>query len=382
MEDVMKKVLAILFVWMMVPAVGFADDLSCTSDSDCPDDFYCIAPLCACASPDGEEVPDCFCGTGYCVEDQGGGGYVDDIYFESECVVDADCPADFRCEEISWACASPACPPCACAGCDPDSEDCENPEPCECPPCEYDYECEGGSTFMCVYTPVECDKDLDCPTGFECEVYTWGVSGGGATECVCAPCPEGSECPECDCGGDIPVSSEDDPDTYEFEEFGFCVPKKVACDTEADCVEGWSCVPFPGACMCTDCACPACMEGEECPECDCGKEECTCEEGESYCMPAGWGDVMAAAGDMYGGSENDSMALISAPEGAVRKEAAAGGDGDQTGTPKGDDAAEGGGSTGGCSSTGTSAGSTGLFLLMALASLLVLAVRRETVKVR
>jgi len=98
-------------------------------------------------------------------------------------------------------------------------------------------------------------------------------------------------------------------------------------------------------------------------------------------MPAGWEEVANAAGEMYGGGAEDSMALIAAPEGAVRKETAADGDGDQTGTPKGEDEADGGNS-GGCSSTGTSAGSSGLFLLMALASLLVLAVRRETVKVR
>ena len=381
----MKRLLAILFVWMMVPAMGMADEASCNSDADCPEDFYCMAPLCACAEPEGGEA-ECFCGTGYCMDMKDDEGPVDDIYFESECETDADCPADFRCEEISWACAAtPSCPPCICEGCDPDDGECD--PTCECPPCddyEDDFECEGGSTTMCVYTPVECESDVDCAAGFECETFTWGSSGGssgGGTACVCAPCPDGEERCECDCDDmEEPVWEEIEEEEIVEEEFGICVPAMVVCESTSDCLEGWDCIAFPGDCMCTACLC---VEGME-EDCECEQEdECTCEDGENYCVPEGWDQVAAAANETWGDSESGGamLPMMAGGEGAVRKEQADE-DGTVDETINDGTGAEEGGSSGGCTSAGTSAGTNGLFLLFLLASLLVVAVRRQTVRVR
>jgi hypothetical protein len=267
---------------------------TCETDADCAAHEVCervalpcaVPPTCTCACPDcppGQACPPCECPD--CPPEDAFAPCAEETYgvclprWERDgCASDADCPAGFACEEIQVPCAATPCA-CACAGC-AEGEECE---PCECLPCEPE-PCEAETYATCVWAPLECAADADCPDGFECvaQESCWGGGGG----CACPPCPEGAECPPCEC-----------PDEEEyFEECEVtghvCQPRAIACEDDAGCPAGWTCEATFGdcACACTCDAGPACEPGQECPAappCEC--EPCDCGPAESFCVAPGWG---------------------------------------------------------------------------------------------
>jgi uncharacterized protein (TIGR03382 family) len=191
--------------------------------------------------------------------------------------------------------------------------------------------------MMCVFTPTECVVDDDCVEGFECFAIEQ-CSGSGSMgscvceNCLCADCPEGEECPPCNCPEE-PVCECDDEPVPEFEEecttlASICFPKEVSCETDADCAEDFTCVDIgmgdsggtSSDCVCPPCACPPCPEGEECEDCDC--QPCECDdadddfeaEAELICMPNGWEDADYVGGE---GDPDTSKAADESEEGAA-----------------------------------------------------------------
>lgn len=373
----------------------------CETDADCPDDMECVPMPCACACmacEEGEECEPCECpdcpDDGECMpkyDDPPDGWYAD------ECESDADCPAEFKCEEIGYgSCggATPACPPCTCMACDPDDEECD-PEDCECPPCEEEFvepECTEEIVKVCMFVPEECEADADCADGFECvaQEVCYGMGTSCACPeivCACETCPDGEECEPCECP-EVPPCDCDDEEEYveECETLGaYCVPQQITCEDDEGCPEGWECLDFPDDCVCPmcDCAVPPCPEGEECPEPDCDCGPCECEEGggESYCVPDGWAEAGFESGGSMGsadfltetandstdkgGEENPQSPDPNGEEGGANAEIQA---------EEGDDGDEGDDDSGCTTGTGN-AGPAGLVLL-ALLALALLATRR------
>ncbi|MBM4354980.1 MAG: hypothetical protein FJ109_14545 [Deltaproteobacteria bacterium] len=383
----MKTRLAFLALFLMLP-LSSAMAVECTTDADCPEGSQCVAVPCACACPacdpdSGAECPPCECPDcpegGECVEIDVGPG----PWYGDECEQDADCPMDFTCQEVPLPCATePVCPPCACAGCDPDSEDCTDPPECECEPCEEPdpLPCEETTAKVCIYEPKECTADTDCAEGFEClEIEECsGVGGCACTGCACPDCPEGEECPPCDCPTDpLPCECEEEEFAEECTVVGaFCAPKQQECTTDDECPEGWECAGFVGGldCACAACECTTCAEGEECPECNCPPCDCPEAGTELYCLPGGWSeagytDYEAQAlgtekGEDDGGTPEDPASPE--PDGGAEQTGGTGGSKENAAT---DDTG-----TKGCTAGNTSTGGLGLLLLAALA---VLTLRRS-----
>ena len=170
------------------------------------------------------------------------------------CQTDADCPDDQVCL------ATP------CAPCDPSLP------PDECPVCENVCSDWGGSS------PSGCQSDADCAAGEVCELVT--LPCAPLPRCACPDCPEGAECPPCDCPGDGGEYPCDD------EAVGVCMERwqPEICGTDADCPVGFSCTGVHVPCPATPCACAcaACEEGAECPPCECPPCEFEPCEAESY----------------------------------------------------------------------------------------------------
>lgn len=392
------KLLVVLVLLTVPMALSAAE---CTSDADCgPDEVCAMMETCAApACPEGQEceVPVCDAG-GQCVtagtDDP---GYV----YGNECTVDADCPADFVCEELEVPCDRPTSCGCSCPACDPDSgEECP---PCECSGCDTPEPttCEPTFQSFCAYHPQDCTADADCAEGFLCvkdEVCYGGGSTCAVPDCACA-CEEGAECPPCDCGepacDDVPVETT-------CEVLGqYCAPEQIACTDASACPAGWECVAVPAyACACPMIDCPpvetvcpdmepACLEKaaacEEQAAC-----ECPTTDPEAYCMPAGWGGVIAA-------QDHATGAETPAPTGGAElgdflsnaQEAAAGPRVvDDKATDESEDTTDGDGNAatgddaggGGCSVGGTASGLG--FLLLALLAFVGIDVVRRRVGVR
>jgi hypothetical protein len=277
---------------------------SCVSDADCPDGGYCIIETCAC--PDGAEC-DCPAVEGYCE-------YGEDPW-DAECEVDADCPTGMACELVGLPCEI-NCPPCAC-DCKPEDEACD----CECPACE-PTPCEEELYGYCTYVQQECEASSDCATGFVCETQEV-CSGGGdciCSSCACAACPEGEDCPPCDCPEE-PVCECDDVEPECYDE-GICVPEMETCEENADCQEGFECMEISsgGDCACgCECAVINCgPDDEDCeqPTCECPPCDCPEPETESVCMPEGWNDYYET--DI--GANEDNTAEQGAPKGDDEEE--------------------------------------------------------------
>jgi len=290
----MKKIIAVLFLFVLsFPGLALAGG-ECMSDADCPSGESCVIAMCACAGcAEGEECLPCECEEeGFCMAD-GDDDPVDGYWLETECASDADCPMGFKCEAVEMGCGGgAACPPCEVPVC-PEGTECE---PVECPPCEEEFfeECEAETVNMCTYSPVECSADSDCPADWQCETYSTG--GTVCSDCACA-CPAEGECPPCDCES----SCEEVPG----EEYSFCVPKEIECSANSDCPTDWTCeiMVYDAGCGCT-CAAPACDPDDgECPEFEC--PECECPEptmpSTGYCFPGGWGVVAQAGAENYRG---------------------------------------------------------------------------------
>ena len=340
-----------------------------------------------------------------CVEEE---DPFDDIV-GSECDTDEDCPVDFLCEQIEIGCGTvPDCPPCVCAGCDPDDEDCTEDPECECPDCPEPEPCDDEVVGMCVFSPAECEVDEDCGEGFECvEIEEcWGGGSSGdcmCSGCVCAECPEGEECPPCDCPED-PVCECEDEDDYEEEcetLMAVCLPQEIECEVDTDCPEGFVCYEFSDMVTC-DCACSCLCEEEDeenCPPCDCGECDCGEEESEFYCFPEGWdeeyfggdgggsidtGEETPDPQDPVNGDDKeegeDPEPDADEPEGEADEEPddVPEGDADDDGAGEaggGESGADDGGSTG-CSAGATSASGFPM-VLIAFAALALAAIRRR-----
>lgn len=388
---------------MLLPATAFAES-ECQSDADCPDGSYCVmAPSVGCDCPPCEpdtECPDCNCPEptdpeGFCEEI--------DLDFDSivagECDTDADCPLDFVCQEVTIPCYDmPTCA-CACEPCPDGDPDCEAKcDDCECPEPE---PCEEEDLNMCVFSPTECVSDDDCGEGFECfpieECSGSGSTGCVCGSCVCADCPEGEECPPCDCPEE-PICECDDESEPDFEEScitlaSICFPKEVPCETDADCAEDFLCVDIGtstssggGDCLCPACACMERPEGEECEACEC--PPCTCDDQEEFeveeekiCIPDGWDEAGYVGGSNDGGSGYQAMESATDRDGHGKNtgepEVPEGGEGDPQGNAADGTADDSASESTGCTASSTANGTTAAMLFFLLLGLALVRTRKS-----
>jgi hypothetical protein len=245
----------------------------CDENTHCPPGYECVMECwqAGCDPETGECPPDCDpatgqCGPvcrGYCVPRQ------------EECRVDEDCVLagmqgrciegrcvfeEIRCDDASGA----TCPPgmecvwvCETFPCDPGDPDC-TPDTCYgiCvpvePQCQADTDCISPDGQIgrcvngrCVFEPLYCHADFECPPGFACEFI----------ECIpgCEGGPSGQGCCQ-----------------------GVCVPVGPECRTDEDCMlpgsDGTTRIGrcIDGRCVYDDCNCyevyaPVCAE--KCPDC-------------------------------------------------------------------------------------------------------------------
>lgn len=361
----MKKILTVLALVFGFPMVALAQS-ECTSDTDCAEGYQCMMALCACAPcpDDGSECEPCTCDeTGVCVAITDDGGNVDDVVLPSECATDADCPADFACEAMEVGCAVASCPPCEAVDC-PDGQECPQPE---CEPCDpMPEECAETTVNACVYHPVECAANSDCPADYKCEIYSTG--GTVCTDCTCA-CPAEGECPPCEC--------ESTCEEVPGEEYGVCVPEEKSCTVDTDCPEGWSCeiVAYDAGCGCA-CAVPACdpdsgeCEPVECPACECETPELPTS---GYCYPAGWAEIAVDAAGSGEYTDEDGAVSPTAVVPVAK-------DGEtltaqESSTDGNTNAADGGESSSGC--TTSTQGSPLASMMLAGLALALMALRRK-----
>ncbi len=290
----------------------------CDEGDDCPDDFDCV-----------EEEPEVF---GECVP------------APIECDTDADCPDYLTCQSHGG--GEDALPPCV--------EDEEGNLDC---PEELDEPVEEGS--ICVYEPIDCQADSDCPSDFECLAI--GSSGGACPDIACI---DGEDCPEIECEDEEP------------QEIFACVPQQIECETSDQCPSDWSCMTFSQTTCEGGGAVPApddadSSEGseggggedeearpEEAPEED--PIDCV-EESMSLCVPPGFvgvdGDVSIGGGDF---EENDNSPTDSPQD-------------DSDGQAQDVEDEDAGGCSVGTSSRGT--GNSGLMIM--LAGFIFMATRRR-----
>lgn len=252
----------------------------CETDADCPAGFACLVECWApgCDPSTGECPPECDPATGQC--DEYCQGYCVPRQ-EPECVTDDDCIypdgqtgqcIEGRCvfDEIPCDDSMP-CPPgmecvMVCWDCDPSDPDCEPGCQGFCvpvePQCYADTDCIGpdGQTGRCVdghcvFDPLYCHADWECPPGFYCAMARCG--------------------PDCD------------PSTDPACCVGVCMPDEPPmCEVDEDCIiagpDGTTSIGrcIDGRCVYDDCACPEIYDpvcAEICyqtPECAPG-EPCT-----------------------------------------------------------------------------------------------------------
>jgi MYXO-CTERM domain-containing protein len=179
------------------------------------------------------------------------------------CETDADCAQGLVCEVVgASSCAVPDCPP---------GETCPEPEPCE--PEEF-REC----------VPGPCTSDADCGEGLKCLTTSSEICTASDMACD----PDDEEC--------VPVTVEPVCETVTEQ---YCAPDWVgACETDADCGEGFTCVQ-PEVCECsvgaavpepaTDPDADPAAESEPVPEVEpepVPEPICECyPTGEKYCEP-------------------------------------------------------------------------------------------------
>lgn len=212
----------------------------------------------------------------------------EDLLVGTTCQVNADCPADFICEETERPCAVPEpMDACVCVDCPPGHR---------CPPCACEDDeghgpiggCEPETELRCVFHPASCTDDADCSrAGFRC--YQNEICEGSG--CFCPPCVDG-DCEPCDC--------EDEPEEHCEVIGGYCMPDEEAtCGSDADCAAGWECMEGIGggasdcACECYVCEGPGCVDDEPICECDHCEEE-HFDDDEGICLPPGWTEQVAS----------------------------------------------------------------------------------------
>ncbi len=240
--------------------------------------------------------------------------HAEEMLVGTTCSSTADCPLAFACETVDIPCYDTPVD-CECAPCEPDTV-CE---PCDCGGREQGGggpDCTTTSAQHCVFRPQSCTADADCTTaGFVCQAQEECSGGGG---CACPGCPAGEECPPCDCD-DVP----DEVDCVVTG--GYCLPPLDACESDADCTNGWSCTDLgyggssDGSCEICECVSSG-GTGERGGDDETGGDggtggtdegDCTCrpcEEdptyaAESVCLPAGWDAQLEAMMSHVGGGE-------------------------------------------------------------------------------
>ncbi len=362
----------------IAPAIASA--ATCETDADCPQGAKCEQVCTQTCTGPGICAEACH---GECIEGVESAQSAPELWGPEGCQTDADCPADFTCEEKPTPCKSGGTD-CACPDCPPGET---------CPPCECDAVDEtpadcGGTVNVCIYHPTACQADADCPASFEChKIESCGGAGCVCSQpvCACPSCPPGQECPPCDCPDAGPANC-DCPDVAETEctvEAAWCVPQEIPCESDSDCPDSWSCASIDVPCLCPACACPA---DQDCPEC-----ACNCPDPVQRCLPKGWDQVLISGGAEPGapagvpetGNEATSVLLGEGGGGAAGIPAA--------GAPQGGDAvAQGGGAGqrgnessgsggGGCASTSGPVGFGGVLVVTLFAMAAVVRRRRPRV---
>jgi MYXO-CTERM domain-containing protein len=136
-----------------------------------------------------------------------------------------------------------------------------------CTAVEVTEDCETGSNSQCIYRwQAGCEVDADCGEGFSCESYEVG--------CDCAASSDAEERPAIDLPADADADGgtaetdqaeadqaeadqaeaaeeqQQDPaaekpapgcECAEPQKVNYCEPKRVECDSEADCPDAWTC---------------------------------------------------------------------------------------------------------------------------------------------
>jgi hypothetical protein len=243
----------------------------CDENTPCPPGYECVMecwePGCdpetgecpqGCTNPDGTDCqPIC---RGYCVPRQDECQVDEDCImagmigrcFDGRCIFDQipcddaagqTCPEGMECVTVCWDCA-PGDPDCL-PGCESYCVPVE-------PQCYADTDCIDAAGQVgrcvngrCVYDPLYCHADYECPPGYQCEYI----------ECIpgCEGGPSGEGCCQ-----------------------GICVPSEPQCRTDEDCVvqssDGTTRIGrcIDGRCVYDDCNCyeiyaPVCAEW--CPPC-------------------------------------------------------------------------------------------------------------------
>jgi MYXO-CTERM domain-containing protein len=225
-------------------------------DQVCPKGYQCETydlgcPAIACAP--GSECPPCEPGT-------------ESVCVPAPCTSDADCADGMLCfTETRQECDDPA----PCAGDDPGADaGAEGKTPADCGEA-VPTNCTTVSSSSCVPRwAVPCQAAADCGPGFTCEEQ---LQGGcpGSTGSEGGSTPEGRPASPPDGGGAEPSpddsSDSDDAATppgevppsdggtdgcvFEPSGVSMCVPIEVACQSDSDCLAGWTCADNnEGAC--------------------------------------------------------------------------------------------------------------------------------------
>ena len=192
----------------------------CTSDYQCPDDYYCLGRTCL--------QVECRCGEIYahachpyscCSNSDCGTGRMclnhSCVIIPGRCENDSQCPSGYVCRDGD--CVRP--PRCLNDGDCPEGYICIDGT-CSRPECSSNADCPAGlicANGRCVIAPPECARDSDCSAGFVCR--------GG--KCVVVP-------PECDSDTDCPAG-------YVCTA-GKCVTRPPECTADADCPAGKICI--------------------------------------------------------------------------------------------------------------------------------------------
>jgi len=191
---------------------------------------------------------------------------------------------------------------------------------------------------------------------------------------------------------------EEDPEPVYEEECttlaSICFPKEVACETDADCAEGFVCFDIGmgdtdsgGDCLCPGCACPDCPPGEECedcecPPCDCGDDEDFEPEAELVCIPAGWDEADYVGGDGSGGGYEATVDTAKGQAGhdddTIGPEAPTGeGDPNGSAAAENEESADSAEDSSGCTASSTANTTTAAMLFFLLFGLVLVRTRRS-----
>jgi hypothetical protein len=218
---------------------------------------------------DGGVCPPCPEGTVPRIDDQG-----QTICVSPECVVDANCPIGWACQDnlcvnvpscssdaqcaapyvcTNGECGQPDCSACPAGthcvfGVFPDADPTSTGHACVPDTCDDDLDCPAAlvcSAGACVEDTTFCDDNTDCPSGVCTILY---VTDPGA-DCNGEPCPAAV-------GVCVPIggcATDSDCPANQSCEDGACVDAPPACDSDADCTGGY-CNVASGTCIATgDC---------------------------------------------------------------------------------------------------------------------------------